>query len=165
MGFWLPRYRMGSRNSGDCLPARPPERKDMNLRTANRAAMRPRKRMTRLALGAVAVGATLLALTALPASAATLTNMSWTVSNNQVSATNVSYSYSFKTTTLGTIKTITFAVSGAGLAGTPTITRAYGIGAGTVSRSGQTITYTVTTAAAVSAGIPIYIEFGGLTNS
>ncbi len=71
--------------------------------------------------------------------------MSWTVSNNQVSATNTSYSYSFKTTTAGTIKTITFAVSGAGLAGTPTITRAYGIGAGTVARVGQTITYTVTT--------------------
>jgi hypothetical protein len=91
--------------------------------------------------------------------------MSWSVSNNQVSATSVSYAYSFKTTTAGTIKTITFAVSGAGLAGTPTITRAYGIGAGTVARSGQTITYTVTTAAAVAAGIPIYIEFGGLTNS
>ena len=45
--------------------------------------------------------------------------MSWSVSNNQVAATNVSYSYSFKTTTAGTIKTITFAVSGAGLGGTP----------------------------------------------
>ena len=43
------------------------------------------------------------------------TNMSWTVSNNQVAATNVSYAYSFKTATAGTIKTITFAVSGAGL--------------------------------------------------
>jgi len=137
----------------------------MNLRTANRAVMRPRKRLTRLALGAVATGATMLVLTALPAGAATLTNMSWSVSNNQVSAANTSYSYSFKTTTAGTIKSITFAVSGAGLAGTPTITRAYGIGAGTVARAGQTITYTVTTAAAIPAGIPIYIEFGGLTNS
>jgi len=137
----------------------------MDLHTPNPTAMRLRKRLTRLALGAAVVGTCLLALTALPAGAATLTNMSWTVSNNQISATNASYSYSFKTTTLGTIKTITFAVSGAGLAGTPTITRAYGIGAGTVSRSGQTITYTVTSAVAVSAGIPIYVEFGGLTNS
>lgn len=137
----------------------------MNLRTANRAAMRPRKRLTRLALGAAVIGATVLVLTALPAGAATLTNMSWTVSNNQVSATGVSYSYSFRTTTAGTIKTITFAVSGSGLGGTPTITRAYGIGAGTVGRSGQTITYTVTTAAAIAANIPIYIELGGLTNS
>lgn len=137
----------------------------MNLRTANRPVMRLRKRLTRLALGAAVVGTCLLALTALPAGAATLQTMSWTVSNNQVAATGVSYAYSFKTTTAGTIKTITFAVSGAGLAGTPTITRAYGIGAGTVSRSGQTITYTVTTAVAIPANIPIYIELGGLTNT
>ena len=91
--------------------------------------------------------------------------MTWSVSNNQVSATAVTYSYSFKTATAGTIKTITFVVSGAGLAGTPTIAKNYGIGAGTVARSGQTITYTVTTAVAVAAGIPIYIEFSGLTNS
>jgi len=111
-----------------------------------------------LAWGAFVLGAT-------PANAAALTSLSWTVSNNQVSATAVTYSYSFKTATAGTIKTITFAVSGSGLAGTPTITRNFGIGAGTVSRTGQTITYTVTTAVAVAAGIPIYIEFGALTNS
>src|SRR5205807_2129313 len=39
----------------------------------------------------------------------------------------------------------------------------YGIGAGTVSRSGQTITYTVTSAVSVSTGVPIYIEFGANT--
>ena len=114
------------------------------------------------------VGALLLILVARStpsANAAALTNLSWSVTNNQVSATNVTYSYSFKTATTGTIKTITFAVSGAGLAGTPTISRNYGIGAGTVSISGQTITYTVTSAVSVSTGIPIYIEFAGLTNS
>jgi hypothetical protein len=116
-----------------------------------------------LAVPSLAWGAFLLGAT--PANAAALTNLSWTVSNNQVSATNVTYSYSFKTATAGTIKFITFAVSGAGLAGTPTITRNFGIGAGTVARAGQTITYTVTSAVAVSAGIPIYIEFGALTNS
>lgn len=137
----------------------------MNHSTTNRAGMRPRKRLALLAVGAVVAGSCVLALFVANARAAALTNMSWTVSNNQVSATGVSYSYSFKTATAGTIAKITFAVSGAGLGGTPTITRAYGIGAGTVARSGQTITYTVTTPAAVSAGIPIYIEFGGLTNS
>jgi hypothetical protein len=96
--------------------------------------------------------------------AAALTTVNWSVSNNQVSATNVTYTYSFKTATAGTIKTITFAVSGAGLGGAPAIAKNYGIGAGTVSRAGQTITYTVTAAVAVSAGIPIYIEFSGLTN-
>ena len=65
----------------------------MKLPMANRAGMRPRKRLTRLALGAAALGAALLVLAALPAGAATLTNLSWTVSNNQVSAASTSYSY------------------------------------------------------------------------
>jgi hypothetical protein len=107
----------------------------------------------------------LVVLQASPASAAALTNVSWSVSNNQVSATNVTYAYSLKTATTGTIKTITLAVSGAGLAGTPAIARNFGIGAGSVARSGQTITYTVTSAVSVSTGIPIYIELSGLTNT
>ena len=136
----------------------------MNLSTTNRAGMRSRKRLTSLALAAAVVGSCVLALFVANARAAALTNMSWSVSNNQVSATNVSYSYSFKTATAGTIGKITFVVSGANLGGTPTITQAYGIGAGTVARVGQTITYTVTTPVAVAAGIPIYIELGALTN-
>ena len=107
----------------------------------------------------------MLVIPAAPAGAAALTNVSWSVSNNQVSATAVTYGYSFKTATAGTIKTITMAVSGAGLAGTPAISRNFGVGAGSVARSGQTITYTVTAAVSVSAGIPIYLEFSGLTNS
>ena len=112
--------------------------------------------------------AAVVALCVLPADhadAAALTTVNWSVSNNQINATAVTYAYSFKTATAGTIKTITFAVSGAGLAGTPAIANSFGIPAGTVARSGQTITYTVTTAAAVAANIPIYIEFSGLTNT
>src|SRR5258707_15672587 len=160
-----PRYEDDSRFSGGLAAGSLPERKDMTASMPKRAAMRPRRRLTLLLAGAAAISACFVALTASPANAAALTNMSWTVSNNQVASTNVSYAYSFKTTTAGTIKTITFAVSGAGLAGAPTITRAYGIGAGTVARVGQTITYTVTAAVAIPAGIPIYIEFAGLTNS
>jgi len=93
-----------------------------------------------------------------------LTNVTWSVSNNQISATNVSYSYSFKTATTGSIKTITFAVSGANLAGTPVIVKNFGVPAGTVARAGQTITYTVTTPVSVAAGLPIYLEFSGMTN-
>ena len=96
--------------------------------------------------------------------AGTLTSLSWAVSNNQGGATAAQYSYSFKTATAGTIKTITFTVSGGTLTGTPTIVANYGIGAGTVARSGNVITYTVTSAVSVSPAIPIFIEFGGLTN-
>lgn len=115
-------------------------------------------------IAAVALASSCMALSVQSVMAATLTNVSWTVTNNQAAATNVDYVYSFRTATAGTIKTITFVVSGAGLGGTPAIAVAYGIGAGTVARSGQTITYTVTTAVAVANGIPIYIDFSGLTN-
>ena len=113
----------------------------------------------------LAIVGSMLAFGTSAAQAAALTNVNWSVTNNQVSATNVTYSYNFKTATTGIIKTITFAVSGAGLGGAPAIVKNYGIGAGTVSRSTQTITYTVTSAVSVSSGIPIYIELSGLTNS
>src|SRR5437762_3707961 len=90
----------------------------------------------RLALIVFALLASGLLLSTRPANAAALTSVSWTVSNNQVNATGVTYSYSFKTATVGIIGKITFVVSGAGLAGTPTVSRNYGIGAGTVARSG-----------------------------
>src|SRR5439155_278253 len=48
--------------------------------------------------------------------------------------------------------------------GPPAIVKTYGIPAGTVARSGQTITYTVTSAVSVAASVPIYIELSGLTN-
>jgi len=133
------------------------------------ATLAPAPRRTRSPLRSIAATVALvLSLVVMSAQSAfaagTLTNTSWSVSNNQAAATSVNYAYSFKTATAGTIKTITFVVSGAGLGGTPAIVTAYGIGAGTVARSGQTITYTVTTAVAVAAGIPIYIEFSGMTN-
>jgi hypothetical protein len=112
----------------------------------------------------MAVVATIVVMP-LAANAATLTNVNWSVSNNQAAATNVTYSYDFKTATAGTIKTITFVVSGATLGGAPAVARSFGIPAGTVARVGQTITYTVTTPAAIAAGIPIYLEFSGLTNT
>src|SRR5437016_9318185 len=122
------------------------------------------KRSIRALTVVVAIAGSMLAFGSQAAQAAALTSVNWSVSNNQVSATAVTYSYSFKTATTGTIKTITFAVSGAGLGGAPAIVKNYGIPAGTVARSGQTITYTVTTAVSVAANIPIYIELSGLTN-
>ncbi len=146
--------------------------KDMRLTKVNRNAeaggsrSRPHGRFGRAAavLSAAALAIGISGLTATTASAATLTSVSWTVSNNQVAKTAVTYAYSFKPATTGLVKTITFAVSGAGLGGTPTISKNYGIGAGSVGISGQTITYTVTTPTTVTAGVSIYLEFAGLTN-
>jgi len=124
---------------------------------------RPR-RLARLVLLALIVSVTVLAPRS-AADAAPLTNVNWAVSNNQISATGVSYTYEFRTASAGIIRTVTFTVGGAGLGGTPTVLRNYGIGAGTVARAGQTITYTVTAPIFATAGVPIYLEFGGLTNT
>lgn len=78
--------------------------------------------------------------------AAALTNVTWSVSNDQAGATGVSYTYS-------------------GTAGTPTVVQNVGIGAGTVALAGTTVTYTVTSAVSISAGIPILLSFGALTNT
>jgi hypothetical protein len=90
--------------------------------------------------------------------------VSWSVSNTATSATNITYAFSFKTATAGTIASITMTVP-SGTAGTPAVARNFGIGAGTVALAGTTITYTVTSPVSVSAGIPIYLEFSGLTNT
>ena len=121
-------------------------------------------RRIRLFIAGLAVMTGVVILQSGEAFAGTLTNVSWAVSNNAGGATGVNYSYSFKTATTGTIKTITFTVSGGTLAGAPTIVTNYGIGAGTVARAGNVITYTVTAAVSISAGIPIFIEFGAITN-
>jgi hypothetical protein len=137
----------------------------ISARTAMHRIRRINRRGRPLSMLAASVLATsMVALSVQTVLAGALTNTSWTVSNNQAGATPVDYAYSFKTATTGTIKTITFVVSGAGLGGAPAISLAYGIGAGTVARAGQTITYTVTAAVSVSAGIPIYIDFSGMTN-
>jgi hypothetical protein len=90
--------------------------------------------------------------------------MAWTVNNNQAAAANVNYSFAFTTATAVAIKGITFTVSATGLAGTPTVVASYGVPAGTVTRSGQTLIYQVTTAINIAAGMPIFIELGALTN-
>lgn len=99
-----------------------------------------------------------------PASAAPLTNTTWVVSNNQTGSTAVTYTFEFTTATSGTIASVTATVP-TGTAGTAGVGTVFGLGAGTASLSGTTLTYTVTSPASVSAGIPIYIEFTGLTNT
>lgn len=112
---------------------------------------------------AAAVTGTLVAATG-QATAATLTNGSWAVSNNQVGATGIQYTYNFTTATAGTIASITMTVP-AGTGGTPTVAQNVGIGAGNVALSSNTLTYTVTTPVSVAAGIPIELAIGGLTNT
>jgi hypothetical protein len=118
-----------------------------------------------LLLGAVALsyGAFELGIVG-PASAGTLTSVSWTVTNSQTGKTGVTYQYGMKTATTGTIASVTMTVP-SGTSGTPGVGSVYGLGAGTASISGTTLKYTVTSPVSVSSGISLYISFTGLTNT
>jgi hypothetical protein len=99
-----------------------------------------------------------------PARAAALTGVGWSVSNSQISATNVTYSWQFTPASTATLSTITMTVP-VNTAGAPAIAANYGIGAGSVAMVGTTVTYTVTVPASISSGTPIYIELSGFTNT
>ena len=129
----------------------------------------PRKRRSgfrgiKLAIAGLAVVAGLVGLVSGEAYAGTLTGLSWSVSNSQTAKTAVTYSFAFKTTTAGTLTAVTMTVP-AGTAGAVAVGTVYGLGAGTVALAANTITYTITTPIAVSASIPIYLSFTGLTNT
>lgn len=120
----------------------------------------------------IIVSALAMASIATPASptfAAALTGVAWNVSNTQTSATNITYAFNLKTATTGTIKTITMTLPNTVAGSVPVIAANYGIGAGSVALSGCPgaclLTYTVTAAVSVAAGIPIYIEVSGMTNT
>jgi hypothetical protein len=98
------------------------------------------------------------------ASATALTDTTWSVSNNQTGATAVTYTFELTTATSGTIKTVTATVP-ANTGGTVAAGQIWGLGAGAATLSGTTLTYTVTVPETVAAGIPLYIEFTGLTNT
>jgi len=119
------------------------------------------RRMAAVAVLALAA-TTMIGVTS--ASAAPLTNTTWSVSNNQAGATGVTYTFELTTATAGTISSVTATVptDTAGTVGAGTV---YGLGAGTASLTGTTLTFEVGSPAAVSAGVPLYIEFTGLTNT
>jgi len=124
-----------------------------------------RRRRIRLAFAALVASGAVVVLGAAPAYAVgTLTNLSWSVNNSQTGKTAVTYSFAFKTATAATLTAVTMTVP-AGTAGTVAVGTVYGLGAGTVALASNTITYTVTTPAAVAANVPIYLSFTGLTNT
>ena len=92
--------------------------------------------------------------------------MTWTPSNlGKNSATNVTYVFSFKTATAGTIASVTMTVPN----GTGHGTHRRGHSVWSRRRYGpplasNTITYTVTTPVSVATGVPIYLSFTGLAN-
>jgi hypothetical protein len=84
---------------------------------------------------------------------------------NNIVNTHSFYDIVFLTSTSGTIKTIqvTFP-AGTTIPSGAFFNEAEGIGPGTASKSGQTITYTVTNAVNVPAGTKIRLEFANINN-
>lgn len=98
------------------------------------------------------------------ATAADLTNATWSVSNSQAGTAAVTYTYEFTTATTGIIKSVTATVPAGVVSAAPAIEKVYGIGGGGIAFAGNVLTYTPTTPVSVSAGVPIYIEISGFTN-
>jgi hypothetical protein len=125
-------------------------------------------------IAAVAVF-TLAATTMVGVSTATalpLTNTTWSVSDSRTGATNVTYTYEFTTaTTAGVIKSVTATIPDGATGASVGAGTNYGLGPGTATftagaaNAPETLTYTLTDAKTVAAGVPLYIEFTGLTNS
>jgi hypothetical protein len=95
---------------------------------------------------------------------AALSSVSARPTNNIVN-TNSFYDVVFVTATAGAIKTIqvTFP-AGTTIASSAFFNEAEGIGPGTASKTGQTITYTVNNAVNVPAGTKIRLEFANINN-
>jgi hypothetical protein len=117
------------------------------------------------AVTALGLGLALILLVfAVPALGGTLGTVSWTVSNSQVGTSAVTYSFAFTTATAGHVGAVTIGVP-ADTVGTPIVGAVYGLGAGKVSLAAGTLTYALATPTIVPAGVPVYLSFGGLTNS
>jgi hypothetical protein len=127
-------------------------------------------------VAALAVGTTIaggaLALSAVPASAAALTNVNFAASNTAVSSTLASntsiYAVSFTPATSALVNTITFSVPTGTPAATLTVGSTFGLGAcGTITAAlaGTTVTVSMTTACTLSAAGSIYVQISGFTNT
>jgi hypothetical protein len=99
-----------------------------------------------------------------PVHAAPLRSQAAIPSNNIVSTTST-YEIGFNTATASPIRTIEIAFpAGYNVAGTSLIETA-GIGTGTISRTGNTVIYTVSSPANVGANTPIRLELANIVNT
>ncbi|MBB2893545.1 hypothetical protein [Flexivirga oryzae] len=103
--------------------------------------------------------------TAGPIPAATLSSMSWTASSQVTGATGVSYTYKFTTGALSLAVTSVTMTVPPGTSGTPAVgsVSPTSLAGGTVTLSGNTLTYTTVSLVLVSTAVSIQIT--GLTNT
>src|SRR5207245_2494636 len=104
-------------------------------------------RRLRAALGILLVALGVQLAAALPASAATLTNVSWTESRPIPGDTGVRYTWLFTTATTATLSKVTFTVPSGTAGASLTVTDVSGMpSGGTATLSGTTVTYSFTAA-------------------
>ena len=120
--------------------------------------------MMRLICFLGSVACTFLVLSSPAAFAGSLSGVSWTVSDPQTGATNVTYAFAFTTTGAATITKVTMTLP-ACTGGTPTVGTVYGLGAGEAALVGDELSYTLTSTATVPAGTRVALSFAGLTNT
>lgn len=99
------------------------------------------------------------------ASAATLTNATWSVSKTTDGATSTAYTYTFNAATSASLVSITMTVP-TGTAGTPSVgtVSPTSIAGGSVALAGTTLTYTFTSAL-IAPGQAVSVQINGLTNT
>lgn len=121
--------------------------------------------LTRRLVAVCLAGVFVLLGVAAPVQAAPLTAVNWAIDRGLVDDTGVRYTWTFTTATTQTISSVSFTVpsgtSDSGLA----LGDVFGLGAGTASRSGTTVTYAVTSPVSIPANTPILIAISGFTNT
>lgn len=133
------------------------------------------KSWPRRALLAMAILLTIIAEVVVPAmpsasSGSSLTNVAWTTSSSQTSATSVTYNYNFTTATSATLTSFTFTVP-SGTSGSPSLSSVkiwagynIALSSPTVALSGTTLTLSFGSLYMPSAAL-VVIQIAGLTNT
>ena len=149
--------RIASCHRVDRRTHRPPRRRQITAAGTSRR-LAPAVTMVVLAAAFVLVGH------ASPAAAAALVSPAWSVTNSLTGASAASYMFAATTATSATLTALTMTVP-SGTAGTAAVGTVSGLGSGTASLAGTTLTYAVTTPAVIGAGVALSVQITGLTNT
>ena len=123
----------------------------------------------RVKAGAVSAAIALLATLGLAVAAGStayaMSGTTWDVSQSQAGTAGVTYSWVFSAGTTATVGSVQMTVPTGTDLSSAALGSVYGLGAGTLTTSGTTITYTVTAPVSVASGTGVYISVSGITNT
>jgi len=96
---------------------------------------------------------------------ASLAGVQWQVSSTQTSATGVTYVFTFTLQSTDAVSSVRITVPSGTTGSSLTVNSVFGLGGGTASLSGTTLTYTLTSPLTVAGGTPVYLSVGGFGNT